>query len=226
MPTQARASCRLAPRTFCRARTRAGRGGARREGCASWAQVKLRGAGACSTCLASREARRVVGKRPRGESDRLVEPPSLSASTHPSRAAMLRRAALRAALYSIPPRTGSTSARVLRHSSPSSPSSSLPPLRRTLATAAPDLQPYDTLVIGAGHAGCEAAAASARSGARTALITQSLDTVGGASTFRSSLIARALADSEITPAEMSCNPSFGGASLSPLSPLSPCSFRR
>ncbi|KAF2747733.1 glucose-inhibited division protein A subfamily [Sporormia fimetaria CBS 119925] len=60
-------------------------------------------------------------------------------------------------------------------------------LRRTLATVS-STQPYDVIVIGGGHAGCEASAAAARSGARTALITPKLDNLG----------------------VCSCNPSFGG----------------
>ncbi|OBT58460.1 tRNA uridine 5-carboxymethylaminomethyl modification enzyme GidA [Pseudogymnoascus sp. 24MN13] len=72
----------------------------------------------------------------------------------------------------------------------------VPPLnRRVICTRGfaslsphPNANPYDVIVIGGGHAGSEACAAAARSGARTALITPKLDNIG----------------------VCSCNPSFGG----------------
>ena len=47
---------------------------------------------------------------------------------------------------------------------------------------------FDVVIIGGGHAGCEAAAASARLGVNTALFTHKVETSG----------------------EMSCNPAIGG----------------
>ena len=47
---------------------------------------------------------------------------------------------------------------------------------------------FDVIVVGGGHAGCESAAAAARCGMRTLLITQKIDSIG----------------------LMPCNPRFGG----------------
>src|SRR5437762_2030272 len=68
---------------------------------------------------------------------------------------------------------------------------SLPPLPITnifIATIVTMPEKYDVVVIGAGHAGCEAARACARMGLKTAMVTMNLDLI----------------------AQMSCNPAIGG----------------
>ena len=47
---------------------------------------------------------------------------------------------------------------------------------------------YDIIVVGGGHSGCEAAAASAKLGKKTLLVTMNMQTIG----------------------QMSCNPAMGG----------------
>jgi tRNA uridine 5-carboxymethylaminomethyl modification enzyme len=61
-------------------------------------------------------------------------------------------------------------------------------IARTVMPISEAKRTYDVIVVGGGHAGCEAASAAARSGASTALVTMAFETIGA----------------------MSCNPAIGG----------------
>ena len=63
---------------------------------------------------------------------------------------------------------------------------------------------YDVIVVGAGHAGCEAALACARIGHPTLLLTINVDSI----------------------ARMSCNPAIGGLAKGPFGERDRCSWRR
>lgn len=67
-------------------------------------------------------------------------------------------------------------------------SASIRSTRNTCSSTTDESTDFDIIVIGGGHAGCEAAAASARMQCKTLLVTHRFETIG----------------------EMSCNPSFGG----------------
>lgn len=90
------------------------------------------------------------------------------------------RLALHQALYHLPCRCGQST---------SASSASIIKTRKFATEASSTFaEGYGCLVIGGGHAGCEAAAASARAGTKTLLLTKSLGNIG----------------------ELSCNPSIGG----------------